>query len=133
MRSLLEQPLELLVGGVWLDRPVAQKRRLWLRRIVAGPRVRALPDRHVRAPEVDLLEDVIDGDDVRADAVTFEALARHAIELGGVVLAPRHTPRLLRLAHKVQGGADVSEIGLRVVVDVLVPSPVSGLTLSDSR
>ena len=49
--------------------------------------LRLLADGGQLVPHVEPLEDVVDGEDVRADAHPLEGLARRAVERGGVALA----------------------------------------------
>ena len=84
----------------------------------AGPAAlllhRRLANLHELATQVDLHEDVVDGQHVRADAVLLEPLAVRAVELARVEVALGHAPIGARRADPVNREAD----GLKVL-DVL--------------
>ena len=89
------ESLILLVVGVRLAlSDPRQRRSLLLPAFVLL--VRPLADLRRLVAHVELLQDVVDGEDVRADAHTLEGLARRAVEVGGVALADGNAVLLRR-------------------------------------
>ena len=75
---------------------------------------------------------MVDGEDVRADAHALEGLARRAVEQGGVALAVGDAVLLARLAHEVEGVADVDE-ALDVLAARVLDALERALVLRDER
>ena len=102
-----EQPLLLLVARVRLALRDALQGLLLL--CAPATLVRPLANRLQLGTHVVLRQDVVDAEDVRADARVLEALARRAVKLARVALALRDAVRFFRLAHHVHGHGHVEQ------------------------
>ena len=114
LSPLSKEPLRLLVARVRLAlRDLRQRRSVLLRWACLLLLVRPLADHGRRlVAQVELLQDVVDGENVTADALTLEALARRAVQLGLVHVAARHSLR--RHDEVVVPLADVGQVRVRL-------------------